>query len=162
DVNGVTGGTPGYVQTATTGNDGQVQTTCYDRRRRPFRDIHLGFDGTEVWTDRSYDAFERLATLTRPYFHGSAGGNPHLASMLIYDALGRPTSASEDDRNHMRFFEYSGLGEQVIDEMLRVTRAVRDGAGHVMMTSTATADSFLDTSFKYGPFNELKSVTDPA
>src|SRR5262249_46791131 len=53
---GVTSGSLGYSSVTTHRSDNQVLTACLDRRDRPVRSIELGFDGREVWTDRTFEA----------------------------------------------------------------------------------------------------------
>lgn len=71
-----------------------LSITFYDALQRPVRTQTYGLDGTAVKQDTTYDAAERLASVSEP-FTGISGD--HFTTYSDYNALGEPLTVSQPD-----------------------------------------------------------------
>ncbi|MCL6270738.1 FG-GAP-like repeat-containing protein [Sansalvadorimonas sp. 2012CJ34-2] len=113
--------------------DGQGPVTTYfDRKHRPVRTKHLGFDGTPVYTDTRYNARGLEQATSRPYFVGDR----HYWTERKYDQLGRQTRvirpATHGLGESVTQFGYSGLTTTKTDPLGRITTTRRDALERVI------------------------------
>ncbi len=135
--------------------------------------------GQKIYSDAHYDQLGRAAASKRPYYQGAS---QYYASTNTYDSLGRPrrtcvltqgqpagtvptagTSGTACARN-----DYT-RGETIVYEengtSVGVIRSAKNlNAAGQLASSTTYPNGFaapLTTSYAYGPFDTLISVTDP-
>ncbi|MCL6270747.1 FG-GAP-like repeat-containing protein [Sansalvadorimonas sp. 2012CJ34-2] len=113
--------------------DGQGPVTTYfDRKHRPVRTKHLGFDGTPVYTDTRYNARGLEQATSRPYFVGDR----HYWIEREYDQLGRTSRVIRPSTHGLgesiTQFSYEGLNTYKTDPMGRRTSTVRDAMERIV------------------------------
>lgn len=153
---------PHAMTISTSSSDGARATSYLDRLGRTRRATTNGFDGRDAIVDTTYDGFGRVDKVTRPYFLGEA---IRYAVSYEYDQVGRVTRSGQRNAPgaslEMTLRLYSGNQVQILDEVSNRTIEEYDGAGHLVRTAIAPGNANLYTSFTFGPFGQLRRVTDP-
>jgi YD repeat-containing protein len=137
---------------------GQEIETIIDRLGLESSRSARGFDGRQIWVDKSYDAAGRLVQITNPYFGSEV---PSGVTSLNYDALGRLRKATWPDGNFAER-QYSGLITSIFDENRNLRILAEDQRHRVISVTERTDDGHnIVTWLTYGPFGVLETVTDP-
>jgi RHS repeat-associated protein len=127
----------------------------YDRQARKIRTVNIGFDGSEIYEDTTYNAKGLVAKVSTPHYAVDAPEYLY----HTYDALGRQIMLDRPGANGSRaqeHFEYSGLD-------LTVT----DAKGHIKTTRTNIIGQKIQviegdstTTYRYDPTGNLIQTTD--
>ncbi|MFM8331439.1 MAG: toxin TcdB middle/N-terminal domain-containing protein, partial [Candidatus Methylumidiphilus sp.] len=139
-----------YYTTATA--TGAPSTTVYfDSLNREIRRGTQGFDGRISTVDKLYDAWGRVAQVSKPYFPGETVA----WSKFTYDILGRTVKVTEADGGVTQS-SYNGLTVSVTNPLGRTTNQTKNGLGQVVKTVDAQGNTL---SFAFDAFgNPIKTV----
>jgi RHS repeat-associated protein len=128
--------------------------TYYDALARPIAQDTQGFDGALIRTATQYDAFGRVAQVSRPYF--VTGGTPKWI-VNSYDAIGRVVNIAQPNGGNTATV-YNGLSTTVTNALNQTTTTVKNSQGHI----ASVADNAGTTTYTYDQFDNVKTITDSA
>lgn len=154
-------------------NIAPTSKTIYDGLGRIVRNAIVGFDGTEVLTDQSYDIHGRLSSKSLPYKSGSG-------STLInysYDNYDRPTQVSTPSGSQTSY-SYSGTSVTQTTNGAAETKnfdasgallSVTSNAGTISYSlrpdgqpSSISAPGGASTTFSYDGYGRRTAISDPS
>ena len=141
--------------------DGQTSAMLYDPYLKEHERDSTGFDGRTISTNSSYNGQGLIAERDGPCFLGDPACS-HLNEFekYTYDELGRLTTLQYNDLS-TRKWTYSGLKVLQSDEDGNQSYTVRNQLDKVV-NSVANTDQGREviTTFGYGPFAVLNTITD--
>ncbi len=151
-----------YVDTSGTGL-GAARSTL-DSLGRVVTEQHEGFDGNPILKRKKYDLLGRLIFSSRP-----GAFNPSLdGTWYSHDPMNRLRAITAPDQSTVTlkptFWQTDtyGPGQAVAGFAPAHSYVVRDVDGRVVeSTQLAAQGAKITTTFAYGDFNELLTVTDP-
>jgi len=132
-------------------------TVYYDALNRELRKESVGFDGTAVYVDTTYDSLGRVATVSNPYYSGGA----QYDTTYVYDAVGRVTQETAPG-NRITTKSYAGLSTSVTSartDLTQTTTRTKDALGRLVEVTDALLN---DTHYAYDAVGNLLQVTDAA
>lgn len=132
-------------------------TIRLDAFERPVTKSSLGWQGRTTVESMTYDSLGRLATQTLPRF----AGDPASTYVFSYDKAGRRTVTSNSDTGDTVRTFFEGLSERTFDARGFQSVVTRDAAGRLSSSTNVDGLRSLTTWYAYGPFNTLRTVTDP-
>lgn len=150
------------IDVGTTGAaNGAITTVYFDALDRELRTETQGYDGgttasKQIYKDTEYDAFGRVARVSRPYYAAEAS----YWSSVEYDLLGRVVAQSALDDNNQTIttsIDYSGLTTTTTNPKGQVASKTTDALGNVLETVDADGKT---VSFAYDPFGNLVTSVD--
>ena len=150
-------GTPLPLITQTL-SSGPQQVDAFDALGRLTRETTTTRgDGRPVAVDLHYDDFGRgLTAVSQPHFLN----DPPVYTTAAYDNLGRLRFLHGPDGSTIQL-RYDGLTTYRFDAKGNERRQVEDQLGRVVQTSDITPAAELTTRYSYGPFDVLRTITDP-
>ncbi len=113
-----------------------------------------GFDGAVIRIATQYDAFGRVARVSRPYF--VAGGTP-VWTVSNYDNIGRVIDVEQSNGGHVST-AYDGLSITVTNPLGHATTTVKNQQG----LAASVNDNAGTTTYTYDQFDAVKTITDSA
>ncbi|MFD7079078.1 FG-GAP-like repeat-containing protein [Streptomyces sp. NPDC059918] len=160
------GGTNGTTVTTTHGP--LTSTTATDGLGRTLTSTSKGFDGKPVTTSTTYDPLDRIASQTAP----APGGT----TTYTYDSLGRTltttgpdgkTASSSYTFDTVTTLDATGVKTKTTHNpdgktasVTRTLAAAKPDSNGPISTTPPSLSTDLTTSYAYGPFEVLDSVTD--
>jgi len=132
----------------------QEEVSTVDRLGRPLSVRKKGFGGESVSTSNEYDALGRLAKHWLP----SPTGFQQVATSFTYDNLGRPLRTTYPDGTSHRW-RYEGNKRTSWDEKNNSVVTWMDAHGRVQTTEDVLDTRRVVSTYTYGPFGVLESVT---
>jgi RHS repeat-associated protein len=136
---------------------GRRRLVTYDSLGRPVLQTTVSrSDGLAVVLETKYDDIGwGVGAISQPHF---TGANP-IFSTVKYDNLGRVRYLQAPDGS-LTELTYDGNNVSRLDPLKHVRHILFDGDGHVVKSSETINSQDLITSYAYGPFDVLLSVTD--
>jgi RHS repeat-associated protein len=148
-------------------SDDSSSRILIDKLGRVAEETSPGFDGSTISHSVTYDEFGRLKGVLRPRYLTEPA---HYAARYQYDELGRVTAVCQDDATKCRTSAYSGLvtdsysecNTSIVGPECRIhERTTMTPSGAVAETTTfLPLGALATTRYVYGPFGNLKYVTD--
>jgi RHS repeat-associated protein len=152
-------------------NQSKIQMTLFDALGRPTETQLTSDPQGTVFTDTSYDALGRVATVSNPYRSGTDPTSSPGITTFVYDALGRkcvevppdgtavsgnmcPASAPAKDV----FTSYSGNTTTVTDAAGRKRQSTTDALGHLTQVVEDPGGLGYITNYSYDALGNLTSV----
>lgn len=142
-----------------------------DSLGRVVLDEHTGFDGLPIIRQTDYDTLGRVAAIRRPVtlYPGQTYFPAQDATSYAYDPLNRLRSIVAPDKSTVTqtptFFRTDKVGPvpalPVPGFVAPHSYVVRDVDGRVVTSAQVSSTGDVATTYLYGDFNELLSVTDP-
>ncbi|MBI4924142.1 MAG: hypothetical protein HY834_20595 [Devosia nanyangense] len=155
------------IPTLSTPADGttEVWSQVYiDGLGRTYRVTSTGTDPAKsVIVATTYAKRGNVLASTQPYF----SGDPSMTTKTVVDALGRPTLTTlPDAKTIATAYEAPLVAPGVVtikttDPIGRVTRVVKDAAGHDLQRIGYLGATAVTTSYTYDPLGQLVGITDP-
>jgi RHS repeat-associated protein len=123
------------------------------------RDV-TGFNGQTIVRLTSYNGQNIVAEQDGPCFYGNSNCSGSASELYSYDELGRIDSALDQNKNGPKW-AYSGLKTTHYDAVGNQRYLIRDQLGRIQKSAAISTDAHeIPTTFGYGPFNRLSTVTD--
>ena len=128
----------------------------YDENGHGVLQSHVGFDGTAILSQATYDGLGRLHFASRSGFGQPAA----TGTTYTYDGLDR-LKAINPPNGKPTISSHSFFETHTTDPVLNDSYIVRDMDGRVVK-SVEVGDDAVPTSvaYKYGNFNQIKTITD--
>ncbi|MCY1015539.1 RHS repeat-associated core domain-containing protein [Pyxidicoccus sp. MSG2] len=130
------------------------EMSTVDRLGRPLSVRKKGFGGEAVYSSNEYDALGRLAKQWVP----SPTGFQQVATTFAYDNLGRQLRVTYPDGTS-RTWQYEGNKRTAWDEKNNQVVTWTDAHGRVKTTEDVLDTRRVLSTYTYGPFGVLASVT---
>ncbi|NMO20009.1 hypothetical protein HPC49_21990 [Pyxidicoccus fallax] len=132
----------------------QEVVSTLDRLGRPESVRKRGFGGEAVVSTNEYDPLGRLSMQWLP----SPTGQGQVATFFDYDNLGRSTGTVYPDGTSQTW-QYEGNKRTAWDEKQNVVVSWMDAHGRVKSTEDVLGSRRVVSTYTYGPFGLLESVT---
>jgi RHS repeat-associated protein len=148
----------GNLLVSTQTSSGSLGYSLSDELGRTVETGTLGLAGQYSVVDTSYDVFGRVASVTNPGW-GTASTS---ATVKEYDSLNRPVAITGPDGSQTTFsqgyfytFETDPVGR------LNAVFYDYDHRPQISQQYDTSASAWRSTSYTYGPFGHINTVTDP-
>lgn len=140
---------PNYVTSRSSGQP--AVTVFYDKRGRVVKQQSASFDGSPVYTEKSYDRLGRLSREYLPHTGVRGGFTSH-----HYDAAGRKYRIV-DPANHATTIAYDGLKVTTTNANGQATVTTKNSQGKVVSVIDAMRN---EMTYTYDGFGNLRTTTD--
>ncbi|QSQ18773.1 VCBS repeat-containing protein [Pyxidicoccus parkwayensis] len=132
----------------------QEELSTVDRLGRPLSVRKMGFGGEQVFATNEYDSLGRLAKQWLP----SPTGFQQVATTFTYDNVGRPLRTTYPDGTS-NTWQYEGNKRTAWDEKNNSVVTFMDAHGRVKTTEDMLGTQRIVSTYTYGSFGVLLSVT---
>jgi YD repeat-containing protein len=140
--------------------NGRTGDILYDPYLYEVQQDTTGFDAQTIVRLTSYNGQNLVTEQDGPCFYNNPNCSNTASKLYRYDALGRITGALGEDKNGPKWV-YSGLKTNVSDAVGNQRCLVHDQLGRVVKSvAISTEGHEIATTFGYGPFSRLNTVTD--
>jgi RHS repeat-associated protein len=143
------------VTHAITSTLNEVTKTFFDGLGRVTQSQLTSFPVGTVYTDTTYDALGRVASVSNPYL--TKTDPTYGLTSTFYDALGRTTSVTEQDGSAVSDL-YSGSCVTTTDEQGKNRQSCWDGLGRLTEVVENPGGLGYQTTYTYDALNDLTQV----